>query len=350
MPSGLTKATKEQLIGKLKQVLSRASDVVVEELLESVLMKPGAPPSDTLAERLLNEKCTPNEIHMALIYCRNALLMIQMQSPDNQDFQTLNRLLIHYDRMTSFLVQATEKKHEQTWKVLQAEFLKEGHAHLLERAISHWSRKKEITLYNYYREIPVSVLTKLVHTGRDGFVIEMKKNDLAPLLSASNDGISAYTRLPDSELSIQLFAHEVTRNTLHWRYGEFLPLSREKRRDVRVQSSTLIYISLDDPEQQHWHGTVMDLSASGLGISFKCDKPFQVGDILEFSVILRGNQVTGKGAACWVHGGKGHYRAGLDIEHEQESFTHFNNEVTRREKNLMGELKLKGVPDCLITG
>jgi hypothetical protein len=349
MPAESDGVTQTELRAKLKQVLSRASDATLEELMESV-SKPDTPPSDLLAERLLNEKCSPNEIHLALIYCRNALLMIQMQSPEYLGLQTVNKILLHYDRMTSFLMQATEKKHEQEWKSLQAELLKEGNAHLLERVIHHWSQKKQITLHNYFREMPVSVTTKLLHVGKEGFTIELNKSELAPLLSASSDGRSAYARLPDSELLIQLMAQEATRNTLRWGYGEFLPLTREKRRDVRVQSSTLTHINLTGPEQEEWYGSVMDISASGLGISFKCDIPFQVGNILTFSMILNGGQVAGKGIVCWVHGSKGHYRAGLTVERDQDSHLQLSNEILRRQKNLMGQLKLKGVPDCLISG
>jgi len=331
---------------RLKNILSRASDNTVEELLESVI-KPATVPSDSLAARLLNEKCTPNEIHLALLFCRNALLMDQMQSPEGQNFKTISKLLARHDRITSFLLQAMQQLQEQAWDSFQTDLLKEGHAHLLERSTSYWSQKRRITLYNYYSEMQVSVSIKLLQAGEDGCTTEVNR-DLAALLSASSDGKSAYARLPESELSLQLSVEEVTRNTLHWRYGEFLPLTREKRRDARVQISTPVHINLKSSDQGEWNGSVMDISALGLGISYKSDMPFQVGDMLAFSLTLQGHHVSGKGAVCWVHGSEGHYRAGLAIEHNQESHLRFSNEVHRRQKNLMGELKLKGVPDCMI--
>lgn len=348
LSAGLNKAAEKKLKERLQLILPRTSKGVVGELLESVL-QPDAVDSDSLAERLLSEKCTLNEIHLALIYCRNALLMMQARPDEAAGFKRVRNILARYDRMISFLMKAVEKQHEQEWRSLQAELLNEGHAHLLSRAISYWSQEREITLYNYYKEMPVNVLVKLLHVSENDFTIE-KSNELIRLISASEDGKSAYTRMPNSELSIHLTIEDTTRKTVHWRYGEFLPVTREKRRDVRVQSIAPIHIRLKSSEHGQWDGTVMDLSASGLGISCKCDSPFQLGDILAFSMMLDGHRIAGKGAVCWVHGSEGHYHAGLAIEHDPGGHLRLSNEVLRRKKNLMGQLKMKGIPDCLMPG
>lgn len=339
-------AAEKKLIERLQHILPRASERCVEELLESVL-KPDTLPSDNLAARLLNENCIPNEIHLALVYCRNALLMIQ--SAGSSSFKNVRRHLAHYDRMTLYLMKAIEEKHEQSWRSLQSELLKAGHAHLLSRAENHWSQEREITLYSYYREMPISVVIKLLHVGESGFTTE-KKNELVSLLSASEDGKSVSARMPRSELSVGLTVEDVTRKTVHWRYGEVSPLTREKRRDIRVQSSTPIHIRLKSSAQEEWGGSVLDISANGLGVSCMCDGVFQVGDILIFSMLLNGHRLTGKGAVCWVRGGDGHCMAGLAIEHSQENHLRLGNEVLRRQKNLMAELKMKGIPDCLTPG
>ncbi|MCF7821778.1 MAG: PilZ domain-containing protein [Mariprofundaceae bacterium] len=347
MPDETNKVIREELRGRLKIILSRASDMAVEALLQSV-MEPATPPSDPMISQLLSEKCSPNEIHLALAYCRNALLMLQMRVSEDRDFTSMTRLLAHHDRMTSLLLQAIEKQYEQARELLQTEFLKEGQAHLLNRAVTQWSQKNKVTLYNYYKEIPVSVSIKLLHSEEDSFIIENRQSRLAAVFSASSDGRSAYIRLPESELSVQILVQETTQTTLHCRYGDFLPLNREKRGDTRVQSSTPVHISLKGSEQEAWEGSVMDISASGLGISCKCASPFHVGDILTFSMVLQGEWIAGKGVVCWVRGSKGYYRAGLAIEYKQDIHLLLGNEVLRREKNLMGELKLKGIPDCLL--
>ena len=197
--------------------------------------------------------------------------------------------------------------------------------------------------------MPVNVLVTLLHVSENDFTIE-KSNELIALISASEDGKSAYTRMPNSELSICLTIEEVTGKTVHWRYGEFQPISREKRRDVRVQSSTPIHIRLKSSEHEQWEGSVMDISTSGLGISCHSDSPFQVGDVLAFSMSLRGSRFAGKGAVCWVHGAGGHYQAGLALEHDTEGHMRLRGEVLRRQKSLLGELKMKGIPDCLMPG
>lgn len=278
LSAGLNATAQRKLKERLQHILPRVSEEILGELLENVL-QPDAAPSDSLAGRLLHEKCTPNEIHLALIYCRNALLL--MQPEESADFKRVRKILAYYDRMTSFLMKAVEKQYELEWQSLQAELLNEGHAHLLSRAKSFWSQEREIAIYNYYREMPVNVLVKLLHVGENSFTIE-KKNELITLISASEDGKSAYTRMPNSELTIRLTIEETTQKTVHWRYGEFLPATREKRRDVRVQSSTPIHIRLKSSEHRQWDGSVMDISASGLSISCDCDGPFQVGDMLAF--------------------------------------------------------------------
>ncbi|MES0372596.1 MAG: PilZ domain-containing protein [Mariprofundaceae bacterium] len=348
LSAGLNRAAEKKLRERLQHILPRVSKGILEELLESVL-KSDAAPSDSLAERLLSEKCTPNEIHLALIYCRNALLMMQLQPHKKVDFKRVRKVLAHFDRMSAFLMKAVEKQHEQAWKSLQTELLNEGHAHLLSRAISYWSQEREITIYNYYKEMPVNVLVKLLHVSENDFTI-VKSNELVALISASEDGKSAYTRMPNSELSIRLTIEEVTGKTVHWRYGEFQPISREKRRDVRVQSSTPVHIRLKSPEHKKWDGSVMDISASGLGISCQCETPFQVGDVLVFSMLLHGHRFAGKGAVCWAHGAGGHYQAGLALEHDMDGQMRLSNEVARRQKNLFGELKIKGIPDGLMPG
>jgi len=347
LPNGLNATSKIKLLERLKQILPRASDALVGALLESVL-NPSTTASESLPARLLGEQCTPNEIHLALIFCRNAMLMGQKKAPESSGSNSMAQLLIHHDRMISFLIKAVEDTNEQARRLLQSSFLKEGRAHLLDNAISHWTQARELTLFNYYKEMPVSVEVKLLHVEVNGFTIE-KKNELTGLISASDDRNSAFARIPDSELSVQLLIEESTRKTLHFRYGDFFPHAKEKRRDVRVQSDPVMHIKLKRAQQQ-WECSVLDLSTLGFGIACKCDTPFQTGDELAFSVSLRGHLLSGKGSVCWVQGKHGQYRAGISIEFGQESHLRLSNEVLRRQRTLMAELKLRGIPDSLITG
>ena len=108
LSAGLNKAAEKKLRERLQHILPRVSKGVIEELLESVL-QPDVIASDSLAERLLSEKCTPNEIHLVLIYCRNALLMMQSRSDEVPDVKRAHKIFAHYDRMTSFLMKAIEK-------------------------------------------------------------------------------------------------------------------------------------------------------------------------------------------------------------------------------------------------
>ncbi len=328
-------------------MLPRVSKQTLHRFLETVL-EPEAS-AEPVAERLLDEKCTPNEIYLALVYCRNVMLMKGRNLPDRERIVYVKKLLLHHDRLTVFLMRAVEQRHEREWKGLQAELLREGHAHLLSRAKSLWSREQEIGIYNHYKEMPVFAVVKLLHAGEESLTIK-RNREMITVFSASEDRNSAFTRLPNSELCMQLVVEEATQKTVHLRYGDFIQVSKEKRRDIRVQVDEPIPITVKDSGFQQWKGSVHDFSVSGLGLSFASETPFQTGDVLAFSLMLHGRRLAGKGTISWVHHSAGHCRAGMGIEYDQENHLRLANEVRCRQKAIMGELKLRGIPDSLLAG
>jgi len=275
------------------------------------------------------------------------MMMTFNRLPDQDRAALVKHLLSHHDRYASLLMSAVESRHEQEWQKLQAELLQEGHAHLLSRAQHEWSREKEIYIYNHYKEMPIATVVKLLHVGEHSFTINRNK-EIITVFTASEQGDRALTRLPKSELSVELIIEETTRKTVHLQYGEFRPLHKERRREIRVQSARPVDITLKDSAFRTWQGKVCDLSASGLGLTFKCETSFQAGDFLAFSMMLHGHKLIGKGAISWTNNRLGYCRAGMGIEYNQEIRLHLDHEVRQREKKIRAELKLRGIPDAFL--
>jgi len=333
---------KAKLFKKLQHILFRASKDTIHQFLQ-VALTPGQPVK-SLATQLLSEKCTANEIHLALIYCRNAMLMMNKQDSDQQP-PSSQMILEHYDRLTTLLMRDLEDKANLEWNQLQAELLHKGHAHQLSQACNQWIQNKEINIYNYYQEMPASITVKLLQVKEDNFTIK-RSRELITVFAASKTGNTAFTRLPNSELSLALQVADVTKETVHLRYGNFYSLGKEKRRDIRVKNDRPIKMMLKNDAFQQLECHAVDLSISGLGLSFTHETTLQIGDAWIFSIIIQGHHISGKGLIAWVKNSAGHCTAGLTVEYELTSHYRLTSEVHRRRKMIMDELKLKGIPDC----
>jgi len=340
------KLLREKLEARLAQILSHASEQVRASLLDEVLGSGSG--SAVLSEKLLDDSCTPHEIYLALVYCRNMMLMLHKKLPQQEQEAYVKQILIHHDRFASYLMTAMENRHSQEWKRLQDELLQEGRANLLSRAVNEWGHESEIHIYNFFKEMPISTVVNLLHVGERSFTVQRNK-EIVRVLVASEQGNTAYTRLPRSELSVSLIVEEATRQTVHFQYGEFQPLDRETRREMRVQAETPLPIKLKDARHQPWEGKVHDLSSAGLGITFKSETTLQMGEVVAFSMMLHGHKLAGKGAISWVENRGGQCKAGMGVEYDEENNLRLSNEVRKREKSLFAELNLRGVPDCLLT-
>ncbi len=340
------KLLRKKFNERLNRVLSHASEDARELLLDEML---GSRVSSTLLPgKLLEDGCTPHEIYLTLVYCRNMMLMLRKKLPQQEQEAYVKQILIHHDRFASYLMTAMENQHSQEWKKMQAELLREGRAHLLSRAVNEWGHEKEIIIYNYYKELPISAVVTLLHVGERSFTIKRNK-ELINVLVASDEGNRAYTRLPSSDLSVSLIVEEATKQTVHLQYGDFEPLDRETRREMRVQTDQPIPVSLKDSNHKEWKGMVHHLSATGFGLMFKCETTLQAGEVVSFSMRLHGHELSGKGAISWAENKQGYCKAGMGIEYDEENSLRLSNEVRNREKSIMGELRMKGMPDSLLT-
>ncbi len=345
------------LTQKLRQLLPRAAESSVL-LLVHTLLEPDKPLSSNFVKKLLLEHATPHEIQLAMIYGRDLLLMqTKPWLTAEKQGEHIREFLLHYDRIMALLLKEQEIFYEQDREKLQAQLIKEGQEHLLSNARNRWMRERDVSIYNHYKELPISTQARILEISKTGFTVK-KSGHLIPVLSAGEDARFAYIRLPEGDLSVRVSVEEVTRKTVHWHYAGMIRADREKRRDIRVQCDASIPVTLTSVDQHGrqgafkqdqgaWEGVVYDLSASGLGIALKHEVRLQVGDQLRCSLLLHTHELKADAEVRWVERDQHHYHLGIALEYESENHLRLENEVKRRQRDIMGELKLKGLPDCL---
>lgn len=341
--------TEKLLRGKLKerlqQMLPHASEPARQNFVQAILKPDTA--STSHFEQLLQESCSPQELYLALVYCRYAISVLYNKLPAQDRDVLTKHLLVQHDKLTSLLLVSMEARAEQRWKKLQSELQQEGRDHLLSQARNEWANEKEIYIYNLYHEMPVSTVIEILHAGEHSFTVNRTK-DLIAVIAASEKGDRAFTRLPKSEMSVELIVDESTGKTVHFRFGEFSTLHSEKRRNMRVQSSRPDPIKVKSAKTGVLEGRVLDFSVSGFGLAFHSETELQVNEEITFDARINGHKFSGKGTIVWIQKKPGFCRAGLLLEFETESHLRLENEVRRREKSIKSELRLRGVPDSLL--
>ncbi len=340
------KLLKQKLDPKLKQMLPHASEAARQQFIDVVLQAEGV--ATAPFEQLLEESCTPQEIYLALVYCRYAMTMLFNTLPDQDKHILTKQLLIRHDKQTSLLLTAMEDKHEKSWKELQRELQQEGHDHLLSQARNEWTKEKEIHIYNLYHEMPISTVVETLRVGEHSFTVNRTK-ELVAVIAASEEGNRAFTKLPKTELSVELIVEEATGKTVHFQFGEFKPLHSEKRREVRVQSTKPDPIKVKNSNGEELKGKLLDFSASGFGLAFDSETSLKPGDEITFSTLIHDHKFTGKGSIIWVQNQPEYCRAGISLEYSQELHLRLENEVRRRERTIRSELKLRGIPNSLLS-
>lgn len=340
------KVLRKKLAEKLQQMLPHAPDMARFRFIESIL-KPEEVTTSPF-EQLLEESCTAQEIYLALVYCRYAITIFLNTLPD-QDRNVLSKnLLIQHDKHTALLISAMDSRHEQKWQELQQELRQEGRDHLLSRARNEWDHERQLRIYNLYREVPISTVVEILRAGEHSLTLN-KTKELVAVIAASEKEDRAYTRLPKTEMSVELKVEESTGKTVHFQFGEFKALHSEKRREVRVQGSKPDPISVKNPRAGELKGKVVDYSASGLGLSIDDEADLQVGDEITFDARINDHKFNGKGTIAWVQKLPGFCRAGVALDYDVEIHLRLENEVRRRERAIRSELRMRGVPNSLLS-
>ncbi len=341
----ITELYKQKLQNKLQSLLPRAPEPALYQFVE--LYMKAEMPERSLALQLLDKECGSNEILMVLIYCRNLVLMLKDRVSAEEDSAYLKKVLIHHDHLSVWLMQAVEEKREAEWKELQAQLLQEEYHHRLTRACFEWSKEKEIRVYNYYKEMPVTASLKLLKVGANSFTVR-RSEDLIAVVLASDTGCSLYTDMPGCEISMEMTVSDATHDAVHLQYGEFVLAKKQRRREPRVTVSSTVHAILRDAEFRSWECEVSDLSASGLGLLFRQEMSFQKGDAFVFSLWLHGEKIIGRCMIAWLRNSEGKCYAGVSLEYNKVRYRQLSSEVSKLKRKSLMELKLRGLPNCLL--
>ncbi|MDX8388542.1 MAG: PilZ domain-containing protein [Ghiorsea sp.] len=335
---------RKRLLEKLQGLLPCASSVGVLTLIDAFVGLKVPVRSPMLP--LLQVKCTASEIHNALVYGRNMMLGVYGQESVTNKARLMPQIIQHFDRLMILLLHDTEALHEQNNEVMQAKLLFEGHERIVSKASYEWKQEKEVQIYNYYKEVPVHAVVKLLSVGEQNLTVK-KSRKMSQVFAASPQGDSVLIRLPKNELCMRLTIEEVSGVGVHLRYGGFLSVDKEKRRSIRVQTSKPTVVEVMDAKRQSHEALMCDFSDSGMGLSFDMETPLQPGDEVALSLFMNGQSVRGKGIIAWAKNENGTGSIGVGIEYSNENYRLFSNEVLRRKKAILNELRQLGVPSGL---
>lgn len=335
---------KRRLFTKLQALLPGASSGI-DQLVNAVVSL--NVPVDSPLLSLLQDKCSSHEIHHALIYCRNSMLTVYGQEPGLDKSKLIQQILSHHDRLVMLLLHDVEGLHEHANEVMQARLLHEGHERIVSKASYVWKQENEVQLYNYYKEVPVCVMVKLLHVDEQSLTVR-KSREVTQVFAASALGNTALVRLPKNELCMRLTIEEVSEVGIHLRYGGFLSVDKEKRRSIRVQTHKPTVVKIKNAQHQSCEAVMRDFSDSGMGLSFEQETALQPGDAILLSLFINDQPVKGKGVISWAKNTDGKGAVGVGIEYSNQSFRLFSNEVLKRKKAILNELKKQGAPSDLL--
>lgn len=305
---------------------------------------------DELLDELLDAGSTPSQIYHAILICRDeaCLQLAPWNRADTTEEQwtSLHQLLSHFDQLYMNLLQAMDTRYRHELERAHRQLVDEGQAHLLSEARSRWTHENEITLYNHYKELPIMAQVD-IYAVREHEIVTECNSALYAVITAGEQNKTVRTRLPGQELAVQLIVEEGSRSHIHWRYGGIVDISKEKRNEIRVQSYRPMNIIVSRGKEELL-GKVKDLSTQGLGLSLDGRVDLQIGETVDFSMMMHSWEMSGRGEVRWCHPGDAISFAGLKLEYERMSNLRLQAEVVQRQKAIMGELRLHGVPDSIL--
>lgn len=338
----------EELQGRLQRLLPQASQEVLETLTRMVL-HPGQESPKEVIRQLLEQGSDAADVQQALGEARDfaldTLLPTVMPQDNPEMMKIVHAFLAHGDRLQKGLVEALDERHEAGLRKLHSQLVSEGQAHLITKASHVWQQSKGITLYNYYQEMRISAYMPLYKVEGHGMVTG-RSRDLVPVVAAGEHGHVVHVLLPESDFCLRLIAEEATASTVHWRFGGLIEASREKRREVRVQVDSPTFITLRLGDRQ-WRGRVEEFSSHGLGVLLPLSAGLYQGQKIDFTLIMHMNEMDGSATIRWLNPNGSGARIGLEIDFDPHIELYLEEQVERRHRAIINELRLKGVPDVL---
>ncbi len=338
-----------ELVGKqlLRDRLSGASDDGLDAL-SSVLL-PTSRPSVEPFSILLQEGCSPAAIQSVLIDQRDYLL-----AKEDRGAKASLEVVRHFDRLGLLLLQALTKHWQGRVSHLESRLSLANTELQLAEARSRWTKDGEVTLYNYYHEVPITARVNVHDVSETGFGVD-RNDDLIHVMAADQYGRFAFIRLSDLQTCLRMEFERTVGKRVYFKYAGTFLTARERRQNVRVSCDDGLKVSLTDSSGSRIETVIYDLSQSGMGLDTRDEVTFQVGSRMEFQLSLPSGDLKGRCTVCWLrqaHAPSGRDEAGpsrfgVELDMSPSLMRKLQFEVARRKKRILNELQMLGVPDLL---
>jgi len=327
----------------LRESLPGASDAALDAL-SAALMHRGGSTLDPF-DRLLKEGVSPLTIQSALFGYRDAALQDEQVSPEDT-----KQVIRHIDRLGLLLLQAIARLWQRRVSDLDARLSAADTELRLSSARSRWLREGVVTLYNYFREVPITARVAIHREDNSGFSVDLN-TDLVHVLAAGECGRFAHIRLPELHSALRLEVESSVGQRVCFTYAGIFKTAEERRQHIRVLCDDAIPVVLRDQSGKELQVVLRDISQAGFGLgmgqSADVRDGIRVGDRFGFRVRLAGTDLQGESSVCWLSQ-SGQLRFGVELDMALNLMHRLQSEVAQRQKRVIAALRMLGVPDCLL--
>ena len=342
---GMNKQIGKQI---LRRWLPGASGKSLDALL-AILMQ-GCRPSGEPFAALLQEGCSPATIQSAILEFRD-----DASKGGRPGVDGLHDAMMHFDRLAFLLLQAVGRYWQERVSDLESRLSIAGSELRFASERNRWARDGEVTLYNYFREVPVMARVAIHDVRENGLAVE-RTLDLVQVVAAGQHGCFAHIRLSDLHSCLRLEVESSDGKLVHFRFAGIFRTAQERRQQIRVLCDDNLHLSLSDAAGAGVEAIVRDMSRSGSGLEARQPVSIRAGDQLDFQLELPSGGVQGKCAVCWLgrpdtqadQSCSGQVRFGVELQMTPAHQRRMQAEVGRRQKRILGALRIMGVPDSLI--
>jgi len=334
----------------LTNTLPGASGASIQQLA-GLLASPSGQSSLKIIAGLLDDGCSATKLQAALMHGRDIILQDRMSAVSSMEphqREEIQNILLHFDHMQTSLIHAIAQHWNQQFDTLRSQLADEGQALMLSKARNTWLKAGCIEFYNYFDEMPV-IANADIRDVREDSISVSRTRELALVITAGEHQRYAYVRVPGSKLCLRMVVESANRNAVHWKNSGILEIAKERRRHIRIlcaENQTAIVRRTHGPK---WDVNMRDFSATGLGIAGENRLPGKVEDMLHCNFQVRRTTFELKGQIRWKsEADSGHARLGLELSTDHIGMQKLQHEVTLRQKEVIGRLHMRGMPDCLM--
>ncbi len=326
------------LAATLKRQLPQATEAHLLRLAE-MLAVATIPPNPKVIAALIAEGCDPNSLHAAMLFGRE-MAIERLVRHGGLEPDLLDTTLSRFDRMISILMHHLVEQLESRLSSREQE-------NLLSKAAMTWMREGQIELYNYFMEMPVKARVA-VHDVHEQTMAVEKSNELVYTIAAGEHGRCVMTSLPGSRLVLMLEVVSTIGNKVNLKHARIFPQVRERRRFPRVQPEPLLAVTLDITGSGTPEAHALDYSENGMGLILHQRTTLRPGHVIGIDWFTYGKQLRSAAAIRWLQQEEDNTRLGVELTHDDNTKLQLQQMVARAQRNVLGRLRMKGIPDSLL--